>query len=303
MSDPGANVRHVMTTRQFAQHSPYSSPGRYAPLIRALPDEVDVLCAVARNVIGHYREELKDLPVSRRPEIDSRWLEQILAVDQSRHRTALDLPRSSSERVAGCCRDHSLFVVGALRERGVPARNRVGFASYFTAGYHHDHVVVEYHDGQRWIRTDPELPGDAHTGVSWHFNPRDMPVGVGAPFETAAEVWRGYRLGRHDASTYGVFPGSDLAGPDFVRSYVIFELAHRFGDELLLWDSWGTDDVSDDEIDELTDLLIRADQGDQDAEEELAGRYREDSRLNPGEVITQYSPYGDPPKQVSLRRA
>jgi hypothetical protein len=296
-------VQHVPTTRQYAQHSPYSSPGRFAALIRALPDQVEALCAASRNVIGHYRDELRDLPVSRRPEIDSRWLEEILAVDQSRHGTSLDLPRAASERVAGCCRDHSLFVVGALRERGVPARNRVGFASYFTADYHHDHVVVEYHNGQRWIRMDPELAGEVHAGANWRFNPRDLPVGAGAPFETAAEAWRGYRLGRHDASSYGVLPGSDFAGPDLVRSYVIFEVAHRFGAELLLWDSWGTDPVTDDEIDEVAELLVRADQGDQWAEDELAARYNQDSRLRPGDVVTQHSPYGNPPQQVSLRRS
>lgn len=115
-------------------HSPYSDPGRHAPLLGAVPGTAADLCAVARNVIAHYRAELADLPEERRGEIDSRWLEVILAVDQERHGTPLTAPRPLPDRVAGCCRDHTLFVVGGLREHGVPARSRVGFARVASVG-------------------------------------------------------------------------------------------------------------------------------------------------------------------------
>ena len=283
-----------------AGHSPYSDPGRHAGLLRAVPGTATDLSPAARNVIAHYRAELPDLPEERRHEIDSRWLEVILSIDQERHGTPLTAPRPLVDRVAGCCRDHSLFVVGGLREHGVPARSRVGFASYFTPGYHHDHVIVEYLDGGRWRRIDPELaPGRSD------FDPEDMAAGPGAPFQTAAEVWQGYRAGELDPETYGVFPGSPFAGPDFIRGYVIFQVAHRFGDELLLWDDWGaTLDSGDEEtIDRLADLLVRADAGDAAAEEELYAWYRSDDRLRPGDSVIQNSPYGNEPIQVSLRRS
>jgi len=281
---------------KHAAHTPYSDPGSYADLLQALPNELEALCATSRNVIAHYRADLPDLPKKRRGEIDSRWLRTILELDQDRNPFPLAEPRPLQARVAGCCRDHSLFLVGALREHRVPARTRVGFASYFTPGYHHDHVVVELWNGDRWVRTDPEL-----SARSRDFDVRDMPVGPGAPFETAAEVWTGYRTGEIDASTYGVFPGSELSGPDFVHGYVVFEVAHRFGDELLLWDSWGATDGGDVAlIDEIAALLIRADAGDDMAEAELAQRYRDDDRLHPGDSVQQYSPYGEPPVTVRL---
>ena len=284
----------------YAEHSPYSDPGRHADLLRALPGTAAVLSAAARNVIAHYRAELPDLPEERRHEIDSRWLEVILSVDQDRHGAPLTAPRPVADRVAGCCRDHTLFVVGGLREHGVPARSRVGFASYFTPGYHHDHVIVEYLDGGRWRRIDPELaPGRSD------FDPEDMAAGADAPFQTAAEVWQGYRAGELDPETYGVYPGAPFAGPDFIRGYVIFQVAHRFGDELLLWDDWGATLDGDDEemIDRLADLLVRADAGDAAAEEELYAWYRADDRLHPGDSVIQNSPYGNPSKRVSLRRS
>jgi hypothetical protein len=284
----------------YAVHSPYSDPGQHADLLRALPGTAAALSAAARNVIAHYRAELPDLPEERRHEIDSRWLEVILAIDQERHGTPLTEARPPAERVAGCCRDHTLFVVGGLREHGVPARSRVGFASYFTPGYHHDHVIVEYLDQGRWRRIDPELtPGRSD------FDPEDMAAGPEAPFQTAAEVWQGYRAGELDPETYGVFPGAPFAGPDFIRGYVIFQVAHRFGDELLLWDDWGATLGTGEEelIDRLADLLVRADRGDAGAEEELYAWYRADERLHPGESVIQNSPYGNAPVEVSLRRS
>jgi hypothetical protein len=82
---------------------------------------VDAISAAARNMIGHYRAELADRPEQRRDEINSRWLESILDLDQDCHPRPLDEPRDLPSRVAGCCRDHSLFVVGALRERRILA--------------------------------------------------------------------------------------------------------------------------------------------------------------------------------------
>ena len=79
-------------------------------------------------------------------------------VDQERHGAPLDRERPLAERVAGCCRDHSLFTVGALREHGIAARNRIGFAGYLVPDYHVDHVVVEHAtDTGGWAWTDPEL--------------------------------------------------------------------------------------------------------------------------------------------------
>jgi hypothetical protein len=123
--------------------------------LRALGSDVEDIAVAARNVIGQYRAAMPDLPPERRTEIDCRWLDRILTVDQERHGTPLDTPRPLPDRVAGCCRDHSLFMVGALREHGIAARNRVGFAGYLVPDYHVDHVVVEYRAGDgRWVLTD-----------------------------------------------------------------------------------------------------------------------------------------------------
>lgn len=282
---------------RFVRQSPYSTPGRHADRLAVLPGDLASLCAASRNVIAHYRAELPELPEERRGEIDSRWLEVILALDQQRHLAGLDQPRPLPERVAGCCRDHSLLVVGALRQRGVPARNRIGFAHYFTRGWAGDHVIVEFWQQGRWRRADPEL------GPNFPFDVHDMPTGQNTPFETAAEAWLGWRAGDRDLSTYGLAADPTFTGPDFVRVYVIFEVAHRYGDEMLLWDGWGaTEEVLDlGVIDDLAQLLVRADAGDDSAEADLWARYHDDDRLHPTDQVVTYSPYGLPPRTVDLQ--
>jgi hypothetical protein len=91
---------------------------------------------------------------------------------------------------------------------------------------------------------------------------------------------------------------------------VIFEVAHRFGDELLLWDGWGRVGEPDRTISEpdaawldtIGDLLIASDGGDLDAERTLLQRYRSDDGLRPGPSVLQASPYGDEHIEVSLQR-
>jgi hypothetical protein len=138
------------------------------------------------------------------------------------------------------------------------------------------------------------------------------PESVDGPgFVTAAQVWTAHRRGDLDADTFGVDPEVPvLRGPRFVFDEVILEVAHRFGDELLLWDSWGRmappgSPVSDEDawwLDGVAALLLDADAGDLDAERRLLDMYRADDGLHPGPTVLQASPYGGEPVPVVLQR-
>jgi hypothetical protein len=286
------------TVELYARHSPYTDPGEFAPLLDALPTDPEELGMAARNVITHYRSGF-ELPEERRDEVHSRWVRQILQTDQLRHPTPLLAGREYMERVFGCCRDHTLFCVATLRQHGIPARSRVGFAGYVMEDFFADHVVVEVWTGQRWRRFDPEQSPDRDD-----FDMFDLPTGPRAPFATAAEIWLEARAGRIDPLGYGIYPGSPIGGLRFIRDYVIRELAHRQREELLLWDEWGAMTLPVDEtvrlIDEVAVLLVAADAGDASAEHELERHYDSDDRLNPRSRVTQLSPYGLAPVDVLL---
>ena len=103
----------------------------------------------------------------------------------------------------------------------------------------------------------------------------------------------------------------ELLGERFVFDEVIYEVAHRFGDELLLWDFWGKigepgEAITESDaawLDGIAALLLAADAGDLDAEQALLDQYRSDDGLHPGSRVRQGSPYGNPPIEVSLDRS
>lgn len=300
------------TLDDYARQSRFTDPGRYAPLLDQLPASMPELAAVVHNVIAQYRGAGPTITGERLAEVDLRWLERILATDQARFPGAgLAEPRPRPERVAGCCRDFTLLAVAALRHRGLPARSRVGFAAYFTPGFHHDHVIAEYWDGARWVFVDAGI----EPGTDWPpFDRCDLPcpLGAAAPvpahYNTAAQAWAAHRAGAIDAERYGVDPDGTFRGAWFVRDEVFYELAHRQRDELLLWDVWGTlldGDGDGDAIaalaDEVAALLLAADGGDETAERELSDWYARDPRLHPGERVRSFSPTGNT-AWIDLRR-
>ena len=128
------------------------------------------------------------------------------------------------------------------------------------------------------------MKGDGDGSIPSSLNPcrpcrtrPTSPMSPDGPFLTAAQVWLGHRAGTLDVARCGAVEYAALQGEPFVHAKVICELAHRFGDELLLWDRWGAmnphrfdappDDI--DLVDEIAALLIRADRGDASAERDL----------------------------------
>ncbi len=271
--------------RGWAAHSQFSDPGEWAPLLRAAPADVAGLCRAVHASVTHYRGAAGSYPVERITEVDTRWVSGILARLAGRGlRDLSGLPEA--DRFVGCWRDFSLLFVAALREHGIPARTRIGFADYFAPDFHHDHVVAELWDGGRWRRVDPQLePGD------FGFDTQDMDTGPSGPFRTAAQVWTQYRsraIGDEAIETFGVGPDVPTRGAWFVAADVVMELAHLHGHGLLLWDVWGAWDRSDlSEVDRLAALLL-----DPDAHRgELAVAF-DDDRYHPRGHVRCLSPTG-----------
>ncbi|MFI5491255.1 transglutaminase domain-containing protein [Actinoplanes sp. NPDC051859] len=276
----------------YSRHSAYSAPREYAALLAELPADLPTLGSAVRNLIVHYRGSGIDFPPDRLAEIDSRWLDRLLAHDQRRFPGSLLTPeRAPENRIAGCCRDYTLLTVAALRQHGIPARSRIGFADYLDPSFHFDHVVTQWWDGDRWRAADTQL--DPSWGLP--VDPLDVPLGPGG-LVPAAQLWTAYRRGDLDPSSYGVHPDVPVGGAWFIRNYVLHEAAHRYGDELLLWDMYGTMSMDLDGdlslIDEVAALLIAADDGDEAADRKLEQWYAADDRLHPGRTVQSHSPRG-----------
>jgi hypothetical protein len=291
---------------RYRRHTPYTRPGASADLLRTLPADPRTLADAVRGLVVHYVASGLTFAPERLAEVDSRWASRLLEHLHEHDPAPLDRPREGDACVVGCCRDFTLLFVAAAREHGLAARSRVGFAPYLLEGWAFDHVVAEHwHDDERrWVRVDTQMDPAAFA-----VDVTDLGTGPDSPFRTAAHVWLDHRDGRltdADLEGYGVSPDLPLRGRWFVRNYVIAELAHLAGHELLLWDLWGAmvapevgpdgelvpvvapaDDALDALVDEVARVLV-----DPDAPPEALDRLLDDPRLDPRTGVVCDSPTG-----------
>lgn len=156
----------------------------------------------------------------------ARLLEILTGLDPA----PVDVPRPPERRVVGTCRHFAVLACAFLRRRGIGARVRCGFATYFQPGQGLDHWIVEYDRDGHWVRLDPEL-----LGASVLDHPEELRPGQ---FLTGGEAWAAYREGRIDASTFGVY-GTENWGPAEIRGNAVKDLAALNKVEMLPWDEWG----------------------------------------------------------------
>ena len=124
-----------------------------------------------------------------------------------------------SDRVVGTYRHFAVLSCAFLRHRGIPARARCGFASYFVADSFLDHWILEYRRpiDERWVRVDPEI-----LGFDFMRTPEDR---VGGAFLCGGEAWPLCRRGEADPSRFGVLGVPYAWGIAEVRGNAVRDLA------------------------------------------------------------------------------
>lgn len=221
----------------YRRHSPTSDPGDQAAALSALPDELPALLEALQGLLLHVDElrlyglspcqatglSRETLPVAER-------LRRILDGD----RAPLTKQRSPAKRQPATCRDFALLLTACLREKGLAARVRCGFASYFSPGVYEDHWVCEYGDetGGGWRLSDAQLDAEhrAHFGID--FDPAQLPNGA---FLNAGQAWQAWRQGREEAACFrhGAAVGAPMLLTNLARDRLA--LAKR---ETSAWDGW-----------------------------------------------------------------
>ncbi len=283
--------------QSYCQQSAITDPGEYAALYDDLPDDIGELCRIAQGLIVHYSVIDRRFP-QRIGEIDSRYLtvmlRRILELDDH----PLHEERRLTKRLVGCCRDMTALVVSILRHKGVPARARYGAAAYFEAGYFHDHVIIEFWNGTRWVGVDSQLSPYDLRSLNIRFDPLDVPPDQ---FLRGGAGWLLCRAGGADPNRFGLGSKSLLRGWTILVTEMLLDLAALNRREMLCWDSWGTVAGSQDlgEADQtFLDELARATL-DESRSDEWA-RLHADGRLRLPAVIDSYSP-ALRPEQMPLR--
>jgi hypothetical protein len=292
-----------MTPQEFyTTHSTLTDPKQYAYLFNDLPDDLQGLCAVVRGIYRHYMSD-KKITKARKREADARTLPNILQIVLKHDKRPLTEERPKEKRFVGCCRDASLLLTSMLRHKGIPARNRVGFAAYIcpgvkAPGFYVDHVVTEYWEGGRWKLADAEQDKVLIRYNEIDFDVLDIPR---TQFVVAGMAWANCRARHADPYSFGDHPADNFfRGWWAIRNRLVHDLLSLNKMELLLWDSWGMMNYEHKPTpadEQLFDELAKLTQADDSAFDEMRAMYAEKFQV-PNKVWT-YSPAAKP-QEVTL---
>jgi hypothetical protein len=222
----------------FSRYGKITNPGPHADLYTDLPSDVASLVQVVQGLVLHvfWAERYGvTLPEERKAEVQlrsmSRRLERTLELDPR----PLRIPRPHDRKSIGNCRDFSVTLASMLQSKGIPARPRCGFGTYFMPDHYEDHWVCEYFDGlkQRWVLVDAQLDELQSNTLQISFHPLDVPRDQ---FIVGGAAWKMCRSGQVHPDQFGIF---DMHGIDFVKGNLIRDIAALNKVELLPWDCWG----------------------------------------------------------------
>ncbi len=219
----------------YAQQGQISDPGPYATRLDDLPPDLAGIVQVIQGVMLHLHWAGRYgvmLDQTRQEEANIRKVSDRLEKIFELQDAALTQPRSPLVKTVGTCRDFSLLLTAILRHRGIPARARAGFGTYFTPNRFEDHWVCEYwHTGdKRWVMVDAQLDDLQCEALAIDFNPLDMPR---ERFVTGGEAWLQCQSNGADPHLFGIF---DMHGMDFIIGNVIRDFLSLNKIELLPWD-------------------------------------------------------------------
>ena len=227
-------------------HDYYAAPGvftsvePFASQIDALPSDTAAIATVVQGLLIH--EAMAPaygvaLSPERRDEKQLHGASAMLRCALRMDDRPLSEQRSPDRRVAGVCRHFATLFVACLRQKGIPARARCGFANYFKPGKNTDHWVGEYWNAgeQRWILVDAQVDGPQARWFKPDFNLLDVPRDR---FLVAGDAWTLCRSGGADSMTFGV-DGTDNWGIVEVLGDLLLDLASLQKIELLPWGWYG----------------------------------------------------------------
>jgi hypothetical protein len=229
--------------------------GTQLDLLADIPTAPVEICKLVQGLVIEPGEAAElGFPEERDDEGNIRGAADLIDVLVKLDPAPLHEPRKPEHRVLGTCRHFAVLSCALMRFRGIPARARCGFGTYFVPGKNIDHWVTEYwvEDEARWVRVDAEALGDQLVA-----RPDDLADGE---FLSGGEAWALYRKGDMKAEDFGVDGVEDAWGVAEIRNNVVRDLAALNKTEMLPWDAWGRMDDSYDgrtgeDYDELMDTV------------------------------------------------
>lgn len=301
----------TVPTPIYASQSQITDPGAFATRLDEIPDDLPSIRNTVSHLVFHYRAggdwNEHGIAPDRIREVDTRYVDRMLARLFELNDAPLTEPRRPAERLVGCCRDVTVLFLAIARHKGIPARMRVGFATYLRAGWNLDHVVAEVWDAeeQRWRLVDAELREehvDPNDGA--RLDPLDLPRDR---FITGPQAWLRCRTEQADPERFLVAPEVEIAetrGWPYLMHNVVHDLAALNLEEMLLWEYWG---ILLRDTAMLPDHLMLLDEvatatAAIDCPPERLQELYERQELRVSDTVLSFSPAAERPTQTKLER-
>lgn len=212
--------------------------GEYVSLFQNLPEEIPALVETVQGLVLHIfwaSQYGVDLDEPRKAEVQIRPVRRKLARLLEIDSRPLTEARTPGCRLVGNCRDFSVLLAAMLQVKGIPARARCGFGTYFIPGHYEDHWMTEYWSAAeaRWVQVDAQLDALQRKTLGISFDPLDMPRGQ---FVLGGDAWQMCRRGEANPDDFGIF---EMRGWDFVKNDLLLDFRALNKVELLPWDVCG----------------------------------------------------------------
>ena len=275
----------------YAQPSAMTSSGSHGPLLSELPNEVSDLARIIQHLVVYdvVAPEFYGftIPESRQSEIHIRSLDKILDGILALDHRPLSVPRPVDKRLVGRCHHFMQLMIGILRSKGIPARARCGFGSYFNPPQFEDHWVCEYWNPtkSRWTFVDTQFDQVWRKKLKIDHDILDVPRDR---FLVAGDAWTQCRNGEADPSTFGI-EFVNLRGLWYIAGSLVREVAALNKVEMLPWDVWGAQPRPNETLDDdqlaFFDRLAALTRGPDNSLHELRKLFDTDERVRIASVV------------------
>ena len=254
----------------YSSQSRYTDPGSYRYLYEGIPSDISRIVNTVQGVLLHLNQVEMDriqIPKKRHDrEVRLNTVEAMLNCISKMDDRPITFSRPTEKRMIGICTHFALLTCSILRYKGIPARSRGGFETYYSSEVHHDHWICEYWNAseKRWVKIDPELNNFLKKEWDIKYNNLDLPQNI---FLTGAETWKLCRSGGGNPDHFGIHGDRWYGGWEFVLTEMVLDFIAFNKTELLPWDGNSlsekdTHQITDEEftlLDQASELAVATD--------------------------------------------
>lgn len=189
----------------YLQQTKNTDPGQFSYLLDNVPTDVKEIFRVARNVVEHHAGiNSEKIALERYIEMEIDPVSDIFSILHKNGVRDITQPIALEHKVVGNCFNISKVAVSILRAKGIPARIRYAYCTYFYDGFNHEQALVEYWDKQAhmWRRGDASMNEEImkHLDINIDIDLLNVSTELSQPI---ADVWIGCRKGELSFEQYG----------------------------------------------------------------------------------------------------